>query len=145
MMASDVQAWLDDPNSNFGWIVIGDELPNQSSAKRFDSRESSDTGNRPVLTIEFEPPATPTPTPITPTHTPEPIVCGDVNGDGEINVVDGVAIMQIIAGIITPTADQVVAADIVQNSTVDVSDAILMLQFFVDKVDSLGDCGPLAP
>ena len=54
---------------------------------------------------------------------------------------DGVAIMQIIA----PTDDQVVAADIVQNGAVDVNEAILILQFFVEKVESLGECGPLAP
>ena len=97
------------------------------------------------MIIHFTEPV-PTATPVTPTATlaptPEPIVCGNANGDGQVKVVDGVAIMQIIAGIIAPTDDQVVAADIVQNGAVDVKDAILMLQYFVEKVDSVGDCGP---
>jgi hypothetical protein len=46
-MAVDVQGWLNNPTSNFGWIVIGDELT-AGSAKRFDTRESA---SPPVLTI----------------------------------------------------------------------------------------------
>jgi hypothetical protein len=54
-MASDVTDWLADPTSNFGWIVRGDEVTLRS-AKRFNSRENSDGGSRPVLTIEYEMP-----------------------------------------------------------------------------------------
>ena len=49
-MASDVQGWLDTPASNFGWVVIGDESTAQT-AKRFDSRENLNVGNRPVLRV----------------------------------------------------------------------------------------------
>ncbi len=69
-MAADVQAWLNNPAASFGWVVLGDESTD-TTAKRFDSRESS---NPPVLTIQYTPPATPTPaptpTPSTPTPTP---------------------------------------------------------------------------
>jgi len=51
-MAADVQSWLDSPDDNFGWIVIGDETT-VPSAKRFDSRENTDESERPVLAIEF--------------------------------------------------------------------------------------------
>ena len=37
-MVADVQAWVDGPNTNFGWIIIGDENTNLS-AKKFGSRE----------------------------------------------------------------------------------------------------------
>ena len=47
-MVSDVQSWLDDPNSNFGWLLQGDE--STRSSKRFDSRDSS---NPPTLTIDY--------------------------------------------------------------------------------------------
>ena len=52
-MVADVQGWLDDPASNLGWIVIADES-GQTSAKRFNSRESS---TPPQLTITYTPAA----------------------------------------------------------------------------------------
>jgi hypothetical protein len=48
-----VQEWLDQPSTNFGWIVIGNELTSVT-AKRFDSREITSETTRPALTIEFE-------------------------------------------------------------------------------------------
>ncbi|MEZ5304593.1 MAG: PQQ-dependent sugar dehydrogenase [Verrucomicrobiales bacterium] len=51
-LAGDVQAMLDNPAQNFGWIVIGDEGPG-ASAKRFDSRTAAQTANRPKLTVEY--------------------------------------------------------------------------------------------
>lgn len=60
-MVADVQGWLDDPSSNFGWILIGDEA-NTMTAKRFDSLQNSNAANRPMLTIDYNPPATATAT-----------------------------------------------------------------------------------
>lgn len=54
-MVADVQHWLDEPASAFGWILIGDETAD-GTARRFDSRESRHANYRPVLTIEFVPP-----------------------------------------------------------------------------------------
>ena len=54
-MAADVQSWLDDPASSFGWTIRGNETENQT-ARRFNSREYiDDAGLRPVLTINFTP------------------------------------------------------------------------------------------
>ncbi|HEU0274372.1 MAG TPA: multicopper oxidase domain-containing protein [Candidatus Udaeobacter sp.] len=65
-MTADVQSWLDNPQTNFGWLVLGDES-GIATAKRFDTRESADP---PVLTIQYTTTGTPTPTPsITPTPT----------------------------------------------------------------------------
>jgi hypothetical protein len=55
-MIADVQGWLDDTSTNFGWLLRGSEAGLQT-AKRFDSREASNPSNRPELTIEFTPPA----------------------------------------------------------------------------------------
>jgi hypothetical protein len=55
-MEADVQMWLDDPATDFGWIVIGNESQNKT-AKRFNTRTNNNTGRRPVLTIDFTPPA----------------------------------------------------------------------------------------
>jgi hypothetical protein len=52
-MVADVQSWLDNPASNFGWLVLGDESATPTS-KRFDTREST---SPPVLTIEYTEPA----------------------------------------------------------------------------------------
>lgn len=50
-MGTDVQNWLDNSSSNFGWILAGDES-NSSTAKRFSSREGSDP---PRLSVDFTP------------------------------------------------------------------------------------------
>ena len=60
-MAADIQQWLDDPASNYGWILAGNESANQTT-KRFATRENSDEGHRPLLTVEYtggEAPAAP--------------------------------------------------------------------------------------
>jgi hypothetical protein len=60
-MVADVQAWIADPASNFGWMIVGNEA-NQQSAQRFHTSEN--TSNKPQLTVTYTlPSATPTPTP----------------------------------------------------------------------------------
>ena len=68
-MVADVQGWLDNPASNFGWLMLGDETA-IATAKRFDTRESA---SPPMLTIEFigAPRMTPSPRP-RPTPAPRP-------------------------------------------------------------------------
>ncbi|MHC4415526.1 MAG: DNRLRE domain-containing protein [Planctomycetota bacterium] len=57
-MVADVQGWLDDPASDFGWLVKGNEdLDN--TAKKLASREAKNEGQRPLLAIEFTPPPCP--------------------------------------------------------------------------------------
>lgn len=50
---ADVQGWLDDPNSNFGWAMVMPS-PAVGSAKRFNSRENSTGSSRPKLVVTFE-------------------------------------------------------------------------------------------
>ncbi len=52
-MANDVQAWLDSPGSNFGWVLIGVETVNRTS-RRFGSREAG--AGQPTLTITYDAP-----------------------------------------------------------------------------------------
>lgn len=52
-LVGDVQTWLDDPASNHGWLLLGDESAAQT-AKRFASREDADESARPLLFIEYE-------------------------------------------------------------------------------------------
>ena len=71
-LLADVQAWVSDPASNFGWVIRANEI-DAASAQRLDSREHAT--HPPQLTITYQVPCvtpTPTPTPETPTPTPTP-------------------------------------------------------------------------
>ena len=57
-LEADVQGWYDEPENNFGWILIGEELISRS-ARRFDSSETIlelTPGSPPRLTIAYDPP-----------------------------------------------------------------------------------------
>lgn len=52
---ADVQAWLDFPDTNHGWLLMsGEDVP--TSSKRFASREADDPATRPQLIVEYEAP-----------------------------------------------------------------------------------------
>jgi spore coat protein A len=51
-MRDDVQAWLDSPATNFGWIVIGNEIDTRA-VNRFDSHDNLTASRRPMLQIDF--------------------------------------------------------------------------------------------
>lgn len=51
-LLADVQGWVANPATNFGWILIGDESATRK-AKRFDSKENPTAANRPQLTIVY--------------------------------------------------------------------------------------------
>jgi MYXO-CTERM domain-containing protein len=50
---ADVQAWVDQPSSNHGWILIGDDTGEQN-AKRFGSRNNATVDARPVLIVRYD-------------------------------------------------------------------------------------------
>jgi FtsP/CotA-like multicopper oxidase with cupredoxin domain len=52
-LRADVQLWLVQPASNFGWLIVGDESE-QKVTKRFDSRQVATSATRPVLTVTFD-------------------------------------------------------------------------------------------
>jgi hypothetical protein len=51
-LRADVQLWVDDSSSNYGWILLGAEQTTPS-AKRFGTRENDVEAQRPVLTVEY--------------------------------------------------------------------------------------------
>jgi len=53
-LMADVQRWVDDPASNHGWVLLGDEVFIQN-ARRILSREYSGPGG-PLLTLDVSPP-----------------------------------------------------------------------------------------
>lgn len=102
-MVADVQRWLDNPASNFGWLLKGNEAVSQTT-KRFDTRGNSTLANHPVLTISFTPPSRP----------------GDVNGDGAVSIAD----LRLVVdnwGIPQDTS-----ADLTGDKLVDISDLAIV-------------------
>lgn len=55
-LRDDVQAWVDQPENNFGWLLKGGEDAGKT-AKRFEGRLASDAGRRPSLIVNYTPPA----------------------------------------------------------------------------------------
>ena len=74
-LLADVQSWVANPASNFGWVVLGNEI-DSGSAARFGSRENAT--NQPRLNVTFQVPS-PTPTPAA-TATPTPAATATPSG-----------------------------------------------------------------
>ena len=51
----EVQMWVDEPSTNFGWVVLGTE-GSRKTAKRFDSKDHDTEANWPTLTVTFAEP-----------------------------------------------------------------------------------------
>ncbi len=101
-MVSDVQGWVDQPDTNMGWTVKGNETTLQS-VKRFDAREAGAT--QPPLIVTFTPPAS------------NP---ADVNNDGAVNASD---LTPLLAAWGTSNA----AADVDNDGTVTAQDLAIVL------------------
>lgn len=54
-LAQDVAGWLTSPDTNFGWMLVGDEST-VSTARRINSRENPAGATRPVLVITYTAP-----------------------------------------------------------------------------------------
>lgn len=60
-LVADVQAWLDDPAANFGWILINHDENLQQTHRAFYSSEWTNPAMRPQLLISYEPAPVPVP------------------------------------------------------------------------------------
>jgi hypothetical protein len=52
-LVADVQGWLDQPETNHGWVIVGVE-EGTPSAKRFCSRNNPGVENRPQLLVQYD-------------------------------------------------------------------------------------------
>jgi hypothetical protein len=97
-MTQTVQQWVNNPASNFGWILIGvDSLG--AVAKQFDSRENPDPQTWPTLTIHF-----------TRLAGYLPPVQGDLNGDRVVDFADMAMLAdRWLAGLEEPTPSAEIA------------------------------------
>jgi hypothetical protein len=70
-LLADVQSWVSNRATNFGWVILGDEV-DSGTAQRFNTRENPSDPPQLMVTYQVSS-ATPTPTPTpTPTRTPTP-------------------------------------------------------------------------
>ena len=69
-----------------------------------------------------------------------PAICGDLNTDGLVNVLDAIIGAKVIVGQVDPTFAQNILGDLNSSGDITVLDLIQMLQFLVGNVDEL-HCG----
>ncbi|MCB9463936.1 MAG: DNRLRE domain-containing protein [Candidatus Eisenbacteria bacterium] len=69
-LVADLQAWVDDPSVNFGWMVVGRETFTATTQKRWVSREGADPSLRPKLDISYSAPPPPPPVEFPPVPVP---------------------------------------------------------------------------
>jgi hypothetical protein len=77
-MVADVQDWLDNPSTNFGWALVGNESTFPTT-KRFSTKEDANVANRPSLTIFFH----------------QSIPCGDITSIGTRCIGGGTKTIQV--------------------------------------------------
>jgi hypothetical protein len=53
-LVADVQSWVDQPSTNHGWVIKGNEAAS-TTVKRFESREAA--ANQPLLVVNYLPPS----------------------------------------------------------------------------------------
>lgn len=63
-LVADVQAWLANPGTNFGWILISQSEDVAATARRFASRENMPLA--PILNVHYTAPASPVPATLSP-------------------------------------------------------------------------------
>ena len=69
-------------------------------------------------------------------------ILGDVNGDTEVNVLDVLAVVNIVLGAVVPTEAQAWAADMDGNGAVNIVDAVMLVN---EGILGLGRCADVTP
>jgi uncharacterized protein YraI len=65
------------------------------------------------------------------------ITCGDVNGSGEVNVVDAALVLRAAAGLLELDPLQAAAADVYRDGQVNIKDAVFILRFITGQLETL--------
>lgn len=106
-LVADVQAWVNESWTNFGWALRGNEVTLET-AKKFEARESTVAERRPLLTVTYTPAAPPVP--------------GDLNLDQSVNGAD--------LGMLLASWGTTGPGDLNNDGTVNGADLGLMLGFW---------------
>jgi hypothetical protein len=111
-MVSDVQGWLDNPATNFGWLLYTSAETTPFTTKAFYSRSATTDS----LGSDFDPLFLPA---LSITYAAAAPPSGDYNGNGRVDAADYVAWRKMLNSIATPAGS---GADGNQNGTIDVGD-----------------------
>ena len=130
-LIADVELWRQNPDTNFGWLLIGKE-DTLRTAKRFDSRENGTPANRPVLTVGYS-----LPCPIDQT--------GDINVSGAITSSDIIALVNYVFKAGDPPVPCEAAADVNCSGTVTSADIIGLVNHVFKGGDPPCDVCTLIP
>ncbi len=103
VLVADVRAWHDDPSSNLGWMLVGNE-DRPGSSKRFDSRQHPDPAVHPRLVVDYR-----------------ALTALDFDGDGRVAGPD----LALLLAAWGPAADS--RADLDGNHQVDAADLAILL------------------
>lgn len=109
-LAADVQAWVDSPVMNHGWVMVGNEAVS-GSAKRFESRENPNAAQRPMLVVTYLPP-----------------LPGDANCDGAVTLEDVPLFVDALLDASTYTGCDIRRADVDADGIVDGRDVASLVQ-----------------
>lgn len=122
-LITNVQGWLNNPATNFGWLLKGNETAGAlHSAKRFDSRTNPIVANRPVLIVTYTPPAPPC----------SGNLPGDLDGDG---MVDGDDVARFVDCVYTGSTSggSCGCADVNQDGQVNMLDVASFVQILLNS------------
>jgi hypothetical protein len=113
-MIADVQSWIANPASNFGWLIAGNEA-NQQNAQRFHTSEN--ISNRPQLTVTYTLPGA-SPSQLLNISTRIRVETGDDALIGGF-IITGNAAKKVIIRALGPTLAQFGLTDLLENPTVE--------------------------
>lgn len=119
-MLTDISAWVDDPSTNYGWVLIGNEV-DLFHAKKFGSRESA-AELQPALYVEYQPGC--------------PWDC-DGSGDGNANVSDLLTLLGQY-DVAAPANCTGGSCDYDNNGCVDVIDLLKLLGHYTTDPGGIG-------
>ena len=96
----------------------------------------NDSFNDILSSIRVEALVLPTPTPEPPTPTASQPVCGDVNADNAVDIIDALLVAQYYVGL-APTGFSSTKADVNRDGGIDIIDALIIAQYYVGLTGTL--------
>ena len=115
------------------------DKPTEPTTVKPTEKPTEPTTQKPTVKPTTQPVTEPTTQPVTVPVTK--LLVGDVNFDGEINIVDATMIQRIAAEIISPTEAQKIAGDVDGNGIVTITDATMVQRYAASLETGIGNAG----
>jgi lysophospholipase L1-like esterase len=133
--------WASGKSTSQSPITIVDQWTGFSaSSDTYDGVHPNDSGDQKIadkwyasLTPLLSGGPVDTPTPTTPSQTTPPVLPGDVNSSGGIDIVDALMVAQYYVGL-SPSNFNTAAADVTKDGNIDIVDALRIAQCYVGLI-----------